>query len=126
MKRIVISFLFGLMLIFGVMGCKPYASASESSFVGSWESSGLMSSTYSIYKDNTWSWNYLGIGESGKWVHNGDNTITLINEDNNEEIIAEYHSDKIYEKDEEGNVIDTWDYTVEEYLLINGTKYYKK
>lgn len=125
MKRKVISFLFGLMLILGVMGCEPYAS--ESLFVGSWESSGFMFSTYSIYKDNTWSWNYLGlIGESGKWFHNGDNTITLINEDNNEEIIAEYHSDKIYEKDEEGNVIDTWDYTVEEYLLINGTKYYKE
>lgn len=125
MKRKVISFLFGLMLIFGVMGCEPYAS--EGLFVGSWESAGLMSSTYSIYKDNTWSWHYLGlIGESGKWVHNGDRTITLINEDDNEEIIAEYYSDKIYEKDEEGNVIDTWDYTVEEYLLINGTKYYKE
>lgn len=30
MKRKVISFLFGLMLIFGVMGCEQYAS--ESSF----------------------------------------------------------------------------------------------
>ena len=122
MKRKILSILVGTMIILNLIGCKP----TESRFIGKWKSEGFFIVTYTINKDKTWSWSVPGgLGEYGTWVFNDDWTITLIDEYGNEDI-AELHTERIYDKDEEGNVIDTGDYTVEEYLLINGTKYYKE
>lgn len=123
MKKRLLSILLGLIVVLGIVGCSFYPEPEY--FVGEWQGFALM--TFNIYADYTWTYGQsIWVFERGTWIHNGDNTITLINEDNNEEIIAEYHSDRIYEKDEEGNVIGTWAYTVEKYLLIDGTKYYKE
>lgn len=127
MKRKVISFLFGLMLIFGVMGCA--FEPEESLFLGKWvepESPyGFSVNTYfEIFEDGTWE-EWIGsdwtggytLNSSGTWVWNGDKTITLTRTTNFgiEETLATYdteYDDEIKER--------------KKFLLIDGTKYYKE
>lgn len=120
MKRKILSILVGTMIILNLIGCKP----TESRFIGKWKSEGFLFVTYTINKDKTWSWSVPGgLGEYGTWVFNDDWTITLIDEYGNEDI-AELHTERIYDKDEEGNELYTFTYG-REYLEINNTKYYK-
>ena len=123
MKRKVISFLFGLMLIFGVMGCNF---APEESFIGRWRSKeSVTNNIIQIAENGEWAkGDFIWGWEVGKWVHNGDRTITLIRE-SGENYIAEYHHNKEFGKDDKGktdfdNVIKD-----EEYLLVDNIKYYK-
>lgn len=119
MKRKILSILVGTMIILNLIGCKPTGSR----FIGKWKSEGFVV-TYTINKDKTWSWSVPGgLGEHGTWVFNDDWTITLIDEYGNEDI-AELHTERIYDKDEEGNELYTFTYG-REYLEINNTKYYK-
>lgn len=120
MKRKILSILFGSMIILSLIGCKP----SENFFIGTWTGEFLSDGIYTINKDKTWHWRYyVGLGErNGTWILNDDWTITLIDEYGNE-TIAKYESEKIYDKDDMGNELDS--FTSRPYLVINNEKFYK-
>ena len=104
MKKRLLSILLGLIVVLGIVGCSFEPKPED--FVGEWQGSG----TLCIYADYTWAYGMLGLAlEWGTWIHNGDNTITLIREDGSESIAK-----KEYDRESESS-----------YLLWKEYKYYK-
>ena len=64
--------------------------------------------TLCIYADYTWAYGMLGLAlEWGTWIHNGDNTITLIREDGYESIAKKkYDRELVFEVDNSKGKVD--------------------
>lgn len=93
MKKRLLSFLLGLIVVLGIVGCSFEPDPED--FVGEWQGSG----TLYIYADYTWQYGMLGFAlEWGTWIHNGDKTITLILENGSESIAKKEYgeSESVY------------------------------
>lgn len=106
MKKRLLSILLGLIVVLGIVGCSFEPEPED--FVGEWR--GIMLMTLNIYADYTWTYGQsVWVFERGTWIHNGDNTITLIREDGSESIAK-----KKYDRESESS-----------YLLWEEDEYYK-
>lgn len=113
MKNKILFALLVLVLAFSLVGCGPYAS--EGLFLGKWKNEIL--DCYEFFNDGTWTyegWISSWDKDNGTWVHNGDNTITFINEEGEEKIA-------IYCSETEGEGEDK---TETEWLLIEEERFY--
>lgn len=107
MKRKIIFIPLVLMMLVGIVGCKLQPDPED--FVGEWRGKMLM--TLKLYEDFTYTYGQsVWVFDRGTWIHNGDNTITLILNDDKSETIAEKH----YDKDSERR-----------YLLWDNDKFYE-
>lgn len=101
MKNKILFALLVLVVAFSLVGCGSYAS--EDLFYGYWSSDNLED---------------LQIASNGEWIHNGDNSITLLREsEEDENLIAIYHT--TYEGEGEDRI-------EKRYLQIGDKKYYYK
>lgn len=115
MKNKILFALLVLVVAFSLVGCGPYAS--EDLFYGYWSSDNL--EDLQIASNGEWALGHYITGwEVGEWIHNGDNSITLLREsEENENLIAIHHT--TYEGEGEDRI-------EKRYLQIGDKKYYYK
>lgn len=117
MKRVLLSVLLVVVFAFCVIGCGEVNG--DNLFVGEWKSK--KGNLLVINDDGTWSearkssFINVGVVNTGKWVNNGDGTITMIVSGvySSTETIADYEM-VIHDNGE-----------TEKYLLWEGEKYYE-
>ena len=115
MKNKILLALLVLVVTFSLVGCGSYAS--EDLFYGYWSSDNL--EDLQIASNGEWALgHFLTSWEVGEWIHNGDNSITLLREsEEDENLIAIYHTT------DEGEGEDRIE---KRYLQIGDKKYYYK